>query len=238
MRKIPAFFLLFFIITACSDDNEEAITKADYISEDPVNAAENEKDMDALEYIEFQHNEEQIIVDISKIPILHEFLRMHQHPQQAIRKMKLEKLELSLQDIYTLSFSCRNESCSYILLHQNQNKQATLVADMARFVSSYSSPDESKVALHFIRHGAETIPLSSLVVFDIVEWKPLSITKGETAPNILNYSWPFLSVEWLDEKNIAIAIPDLIEPNKESYDEWTMTEGNSVNTIVFQIETE
>ena len=59
MRIIPAFFLLIFIITACSNDNEEAITKADYISEDPVNAAENAKDMDALEYIEFQHNEEQ-----------------------------------------------------------------------------------------------------------------------------------------------------------------------------------
>lgn len=243
MRIIIALVFLIFLITACSSNNgNEAIMKADYINEDAVATAKSDdiemEEASALEYIEFTLDEEQILIDIGKIPILHEFLRIHQQPQKATQEMNIEKIELALQNIYTLSFSCNNERCSYILLHEDQKKRAALVADMAQLVGSYVSPDQSKVALQFNRHGEETIPLSDLVIFDINEWQSLSISREEMMPNIMNYKWPFLSVEWVNDESIAISIPDLIEPNKDSYDEWTITEGNNINTVIFQLETD
>lgn len=243
MRRIMALVFLTFFITACSSNNgDEAIMKADYMDEDMVASAKSDEikseEATALEYIEFNLDEEQILIDIGKIPILHEFLRIHQQPQKATQEMNLEKIELALQNIYILSFSCNNERCSYILLHEDQKKRAALVADMAQLVGSYVSPDQSKIALQFNRQSEETIPLSNLVIFDINEWQSLSISKEEMLPNILNYNWPFLSVEWVNGESIAISIPDLIEPNKEYYDEWTITEGNNINTVIFQLETD
>lgn len=239
MRRNLTLLIILILFTSCStDDNEGSIVKAtdtieEVLSNPDAELTETEEEFE--KYIEFDVDEEQVLVDISKVPILYDFLRIQQNPSRAIQKMNVEKLEIEQQNIYILSFSCMKERCSYLLFHQDQSKSAFLVADMAKFINVFISPNQSKIALQFNRAGDEAIPLSDLIVFDIYNWQPLSLKSDETTTNILNYTWPFVAVEWVDDEQIAISIPELIEPYKEPYEEFTSTEGNSVDIVTFEI---
>lgn len=239
MRRNLTLLITLILLTSCStNENEGSIVKAtDTIEEVLANpeAELTEIEEEFEKYIEFEVDEEQVLVDISKVPILYDFLRLQRNPARAIQKMNVEKLEIEQQNIYTLRFSCMKERCSYLLFHQDQNKSAFLVADMARLINVFISPNQSKIALQFNRASEETMPLSNLIVFDIYNWEPLSLNSDENTTNILNYSWPFVAVEWIDDEQIAISIPELIEPYKESYEEWTSTEGNSVDIVTFDL---
>lgn len=239
MRRILTLLIILILFTSCStDENEGAIIKAtDAIEEVLRNPDANSTEIeDEFEkYIEFEVDEEQVLVDISKIPILYDFLRIQQNPSRAIQKMNVEKLDIEQQNIYILQFSCMKERCSYLLFHQDQSKSAFLVADMAKFINVFTSPSQSKIALQFNRAGEDTMPLSNLVVFDIYNWQSLSLKSDKTTTIFLNYTWPFVAVEWIDDEQIAISIPEFIEPYKQSDEEWTSTEGNSVDIVTFEI---
>lgn len=154
------------------------------------------------------------------VPILSEYLKGVSNRKQAINKMHLQRISAESHAIYLLEFSCVKDSCSYLLFYPTNEKLAYLVADIVKFNDFIFSPDESKVVLHFNRFHSIESNLDTVVAVDLESWKLLSLNNETGNDTILNYRWPFLSIEWLDNENITIATPDIIEPTLELLTAW------------------
>jgi len=239
MKVIFTLLAGLLLLASCTaGDHSDRFTEVEDVIEAATAVEENDSSAEVkeevVEFIEFDVDGNDVVLDVHKIPILYEFLNGQKDQQLDVSDMELERIPLEHENIYTLSFSCVNERCSHLLLHQDQNKQTFLVADMAQYVNSHISPDETKIALHFNRSlGADTVTLSNLIIMDVKNWEVQPITNEETEISLLNYRWPFVAIEWLDNESIAISIPDLIEPNKDSFEEWSSSETNSVSTIIY-----
>ncbi|MHA6252030.1 hypothetical protein [Oceanobacillus sp. CAU 1775] len=241
MIKFATLLLMATILTACTTENKDAISKVEEVFENaPADLEVADEEMEEaregkVQFIEFNLEEENILIDINKVPILAEYLNPLENPQNAIENMSIERLDITNEPIYLLSFSCSNDRCSYLIFHENQEKQPFLLADLAEFSHIILSPDETKVAIQFSRSIEDKVPLNNIVIFDILNWQSLPLYNEELTSNILNFNWPFVSVEWIDEDHLSVSIPEIVELNKESYNEWSSSTTNSVQTVIYQL---
>ena len=233
MKWIPLVILL--LLTGCSGSAPAIIEKIDTVPDEtekePV-LIEQQEEEESEEFIEFSLEDEQILISLKIVPILNEYLKGVSNRKQVINKMHLERISAESHDIYLLEFSCVHDLCSYLLFHPTNEKLAYLVADIAKFSGSILSPNESKVVLHFSRFHASISNLDTIVVVDLDNWKLLSLNNEKSNDTILNYRWPFLSIDWLDNDSITIATPDIIEPTPELLTEWhEIEDGPTIHTI-------
>ncbi|HLS61025.1 MAG TPA: hypothetical protein VK044_07845 [Virgibacillus sp.] len=214
-RMLTILFFAFFI--ACSKE-EPIIMKKEMKTTDEHQPAlieeEKEDEVDAL--IEFTFPEEQVIINLKNIPILNEYLQATNDKEKAIRNMDLIPIETEENDIFLLEFSCENEHCSYLLLHQDTKNQAYLVADLARYSQVLFSPDHNKALLKFDRNADSAESLTDLIVIDIQNWQQIQLlTPEEINTQILNFQWPITANHWIDNQSISVSVPMFSELDDE-----------------------
>ena len=210
MIKRLLILLLMVLISACSKEEPIISTKEDNSVDavaDPELIAEHESDEIVDKFIEFPLPDEQVIINLKMVPILSEYLHAVQDQQQFIKNMRLIPINTEDNGMYLLEFSCANELCSYILLNQNQDGPAYLVADLAKYIHTIISPDKDIILLQFNRETALPSPLTNIVAIDTIEWNLLSLHNEDYQHGILNYKWHFTSVNWVDNETISLSIP-------------------------------
>lgn len=241
MIRMLAFLIILPLLAACTADNEDALSKVEEVFENApakleVEATdEDEAEAETLKFIEFDLEEENIQIDIKKVLILKEYLNGLKNTDDVISDMNLEKFEISDKTIFLLSFSCVDDRCSYLLFDENQDKRTYLLADMAQFSNIIPSPDKSRIAIIFNRTIEDRLPVNNVVMFDLANWKTLPLYNYELPYNILNYKWPIVSVDWVDEEHVSISVPEIVDLNKDTYDEWSTSETNSVQSFIYQL---
>ncbi|MFD2043921.1 hypothetical protein ACFSTA_05125 [Ornithinibacillus salinisoli] len=225
MKRIIVLLWMCLLISACAKD-EPALVKKDTPPIDPNTTPElikqtNDKE-DVDEFIEFPLNDEIIMVNLSRVPILQQYLQVASDRDKKIEEMTIERVHQKDENsVYLLEFSCNNTYCSYLLLDQNKENTGHLVADLATITQTKLSNDGSKLLLFFKRDSSLPLPLANIVVMDLEEWKPIQlINLDENDVDVLNYRWPILSVDWLDNETISVSIPNIVEPTKEMIDGW------------------
>ncbi|MBP2077941.1 hypothetical protein [Oceanobacillus polygoni] len=239
MKWIPLFILL--LLTGCSGSTPAIIEKVDTVPDetekDPV-LIEQQEEEESEDFIEFSLEDEQILISLKMVPILNEYLNGVNNRKQAIYEMHLERISSEVHDIYLLEFSCVQDLCSYLIFHPTNEKLAYLVADIAKFSNFILSPDESKIVLHFSRFHSTDNNLDTIVVVDLANWKLLSLNNETSNDTILNYKWPFIYIEWVDNESITIVTPDIMEPTIELLTEWQQTNDSPTANTVFSIYSE
>ena len=231
--------LILLLLTACTDD-EPAIVKTESAPEDPGGEPElveqvDEKDDETEKFIEFPLPDEQIRINLKKVPILDSYLHASSDMQKAIERMKIERIPLDSARIYLLEFSCENELCSYLLFNRDVTDATYLLADLAKSVAMLPSPDQTKMLFLFDRKGSLPRPLSTIIVIDLENWEHLSLKNETSGEMVLNFTWPLSSVNWIDNETISAEKPAIPEPTDEGIQEWHNTNDSLVTNILFHV---
>lgn len=239
MKRIVLFIIL-IIVSACQTE-EPVIVKQDISSpDDPIKEPEllekeNNKDEVVEEFIEFSIPNEKIVVNLTRVPILKEYIHTMDNKEDVISKMNLVPINTDFGNIYLLEFSCDNELCSYLLFNQNEDNQAFLIADLAKHKYTSLSPDNKKLLFKFNRNTSYPIGLSNLIVVDLENWSIHSLyNKEDKSLDVLHYKYPIITAEWVDEQTITIAIPDVTDnTNNESLLDWSKNGSPTVEYTLY-----
>lgn len=220
--------MLIILLLASACQEEPVIVKQDISSEDePIKEPEllekeNNKDEVVEEFIEFSIPNEKIVVNLTRVPILKEYIRTMDNKEEVISKMNLIPINTDVGTVYLLEFSCDNELCSYLLFNQNEENQAFLIADLAKHNYTSFSPDNKKVLFKFNRNTSFPIGLSNLLVVDLENWSIQSLYNNEDKGlDVLHYKYPIITAEWVDEQTIVITIPDVTDHTNDSLLDWS-----------------
>lgn len=239
MKKRWCFFILplAILIAGCNKDNS-VIEKVEGVDAHPLEEPELieiVEEEEIKETIEFPLEDEQIIISLGMVPILNEYLKGSNNREEAIQEMSLERIDIDSLSIYLMEFSCHNDKCSYLLFHQDSDREAILIADMAAVVDHALSPDETKLLFQFNR-SKESISYSQIVVIDMSSWEMLPLYNEDSDAKILNYTWPFVSADWNEDGTIAVQTPDIVDPTVQSIEEWEENGGSSTMTTILKTE--
>lgn len=218
------FFSIFLI--GCAEETP-AIVQKDVAGNEEESAilVEQTEDESRTEevntMIEFNLENEQIMIELSQVPILENYLVQIQDRQLALENMKLEKIDSSTKDsLYLLSFSIHEDIGSYLLLDRSDQGNSLLLADLATVSDIVPSPDGSKLLFVFNRQKPEKLwKTSKMVIIDVENFSPLSTT-NEKDLIFSSFKWPIENISWQDNESILVNIPAIEEPTLESLDLW------------------
>ncbi|MFD1039043.1 hypothetical protein ACFQ3N_11680 [Virgibacillus byunsanensis] len=237
MVKRILLVCVFLLITACSESEPTVVKK----ETDPKNPnqepelVEETKEDKTEEYIEFTLPDEQVMVHLEMVPILYEYIHATKNRQQAIEEMNMHRINVEETDLYLLEFSCHDELCSYLLLDQSKDNQAYLIADLAKLIQTKISSDSAKVLFQFNRTDTSLpLPLTDLVVVNLNQWEPVALINETNETVTLDYTWPIITVEWINDTTINALKPDIEEPTSELITQW-QDNGKPNTTISFTI---
>ncbi|WP_156290503.1 hypothetical protein [Oceanobacillus salinisoli] len=242
MKKRLALIIFVILLSGCSETTDQpVIEKAEdtqYMEQtEPVIVEEVIDEEEMNEFIEFQVDEEILRLNLKAVPILNEYLSGVNNLSQAVKQMGIEKLPIEGQEIYLIEFSCTNDLCSYLLINQEKDKQSYLVADLAKFENVFPSPSETNIILQFSRTVSTHFPLvHHIIVVNVESWSTLPLENEMSDTDILHYTWPFQTIEWMDEENISITIPDTVNLNDENTAALDETELNKTTTIKLHVQ--
>ncbi|ASN05937.1 hypothetical protein [Virgibacillus necropolis] len=224
MKKCILLFGLLLLLIACQNEEQVIVKKknvAPTTKENPELVEQSSKD-EVDEMVEFILPEEKVMINLEMVPILNAYLSAAKDRAKAVESMHLRPVPYDNGHLYLLKFSCVNESCSYLLLNKNEGNQAYLVADLAQSSKITLSPDSTKILLQFNRVDST---LSNLVVINILEWELLPLRNATNEMELLDYRWPILTSEWIDNQTVSISIPALDEPSSNLLAEWNESGG-------------
>lgn len=226
IKKLLCIGLL-LLLTACSEEpvivkKEPSPKNADKEPEIVEQQSSEEDKTD--KFIEFALPEQQVMINLEMIPILNVFLQTAVNKDKAISEMDLTRISADNKTLYLLEFSCYNKLCSYLLLDQSQKNQAYLVADMAQSMQIQLSPDNSKILLHFNRKRSLPVPLSDIVVIDLVTWQPIVLNSVTTEEKLLDFNWPLISSYWIDNNTIEVFKPNIPTVTESNLGRWQKNE--------------
>lgn len=236
-KSLGITLLLILMLSACSNE-EPAIVKVDTpvdkTSEEPELVEEITDDEEIDEFIEFPLEDEVVRVNLNQVPILKAYLQAASDREPVIEDMEIQRLLTQEgNNIYLLKFSCQNNQCSYLLLDQNTENSGFLVSDLATFENAIPSPDGSMLLLRFNRETSEEEqPLSDVVIIDLKNLESLPLSNEEGITNLLDFQWPILSADWIDDETISISVPDTIH---QATDQEDGEDTASTNNVLFQV---
>ncbi|OZU90501.1 hypothetical protein CIL03_04965 [Virgibacillus indicus] len=238
MKKWIAM-LSFYILVACTN-NEPAIVKTESPPDDSSREPELVEEVsgsedDVEEFIEFPLHDEQIRINLEMVPILDAYLLAAKDRQKAIEGMKIERIQAENASIYLLEFSCQNERCSYLLFNRDAADQAFLLADLADAADMIPSPDQTKMLFLFDRKGSLPLPFTNIVIIDLEKWDHLTLVNETTDDAVLNFTWPLISVNWIDNESIAAEKPAVLEPTDEAIHEWYQANQSLTTSIILHV---
>ncbi|WP_404452413.1 hypothetical protein LG329_18820 [Virgibacillus necropolis] len=223
MKKFVFLISLLLLLVACQKEEQVIVKKTTpkNTKENPELIEQSNKNEDEVdEMIEFILPNEKVMINLEMVPILNAYLSAAHDPIRAVESMHLTPIHYDNSQLYLLEFSCVNETCSYLLLDKSDGNQAYLVADLALSKEIKLSPDNSKIFLQFNRDNLMALPLSNMIVIDIEEWELLPLTNITNEMDILDYQWPILAAEWIDNQSISVKIPDIVEPSSSLLSKW------------------
>ncbi|MFB4169522.1 hypothetical protein [Virgibacillus sp. JSM 102003] len=220
------------LLAACSEEPVivQKDTKLVDPNQDPEFVEEQNEDEEVDQYIEFALPEEEVMINLEMVPILDAYLQATQSRQQALEKMNMFRISATDKNLYLLEFSCHDELCSYLLLDQTMDNQAYLVADLAKYIQAKVSPENTKILLRFNRNLKTPSPYSNIAVIDLEEWELLPLVNETNDKDLLNYKWPILAANWVDDDTISVFHPDITEPSPENIKKWQESERPTVST--------
>lgn len=229
MRLLCLSVLL--LLTACSEEPVivQKDTKLVDPNQDPEFVEEQNEDEEVDQYIEFTLPEEEVMINLKMVPILDAYLQATQSRQQALDKMNMFRISATDKYLYLLEFSCQDELCSYLLLDQTMDNQAYLVADLAKYIQAKVSPDNTKILLRFNRKLKAPAPYSNIAVIDLEEWELMQLVNETNDKDVLNYKWPILSANWVDDDTISVSHPDITEASPENIEKWHESERQTMS---------
>ncbi|MFD1849221.1 hypothetical protein [Oceanobacillus bengalensis] len=238
MRKLFILVMFVTLIAGCSDNTEPVIQKVENIGNKGDNSKpelieeEVEDEQEIIEYIDFSVDDQLVRVNLDGIPILNNYLIGIIDKETAVEGMNLEEIEG--QSIYLLEFSCQNDLCSYLIINQNEEDQSYLLTDLARYETTHFSPDGSKLAIQFSRPSSHDYPLHHIITINTETWELLDLQNETESESILQYTWPYISVEWIDDTSISVTKQSLIG-NDEGEKNPTLENQNNTTTSILTI---
>ncbi|GAA4071203.1 hypothetical protein [Amphibacillus indicireducens] len=239
MYKKYLLSLLFIILVGCSKEPPIIIQEVtDPTSETSIDlVAEEFSDVENAQFLEFTLSDQQISLNIDKIPILANFLKNHNDRDQAIQNMQLTQiLKDKFDSFFLLSFACQDNSCSYVLIN-TESEYSKLLADQARTVKINVSPDESYLLIQFERQ-LRTNPrvTNKLFVLDLDTWEEIILTfEDKDMTSLHSFRWPILDAEWRNDDELEITLPDLEIPSTSTLANWSESEDKPEKIIITQI---
>ncbi|WP_117169865.1 hypothetical protein [Paraliobacillus sediminis] len=218
--------MISIFLVGCSDDTP-AIVQNDINGNEEESAIlveqteDESSENEANTMIEFNLENEQIMIELSQVPILENYLAQIQDRQQALDDMKLEKIDSSTKDsLYLLSFSLYEDSGSYLLLDRSDQGSSLLLADLATVSDIIPSPDASKLLFIFNRQNPEkSWQRNKVVILDVENFTPLGVT-NEKDLLFTSFKWPIENIAWQDNETILVDIPAIEEPTIAALDLW------------------
>ncbi|WP_430786294.1 hypothetical protein VBD025_13420 [Virgibacillus flavescens] len=208
-----------FVLFACQKEEQVIVKKeaSATATEDEPELVEQSDDDEVDELIEFILPDEKVMINLEMVPILNAYLHASQDRAKAVESMVLTPIQYNESYLYLLKFSCADKSCSYLLLNKKEGNQAYLVADIAQNNGIKLSQDHSKILLQFSRNVSNKMGTSTIVVVDIQKWELLSLTNSTNDLEVLNYQWPILDVNWIDNESIRVIIPEVREASSKQH---------------------
>jgi len=226
MKLIHSLIIIIsmIVLTACSDSNDAVIEKVESAEatemKEPVFIEELDEEEEQIDqFIEFSLEEEQLTINLEKVPILEHFLEGAKNRNEALEQMVMQRLPIENYQIYLLEFSCVNEKCSYIIFNQDERNSAMLLADVSTYSTYYVSPNQQNLMIEFIREQ-DNVPMSHLIPIDIDEWSRVSLIMSEGDDTIIEYTRPITGVEWINDHEITVQTPHIDDFTPETYRSW------------------
>ncbi|HLQ70310.1 MAG TPA: hypothetical protein VK142_00765 [Bacillota bacterium] len=228
-RMLTLGFIL--ILVSCSS-NDPVIEKKNSPPDDPDQSpkwVKKKDEDDEVSFIEFSLQDEKVRVNLDMVPILGDYIEASASPEKEIQNMGLERVQNTNKKMYILSFSCNNDLCSYILFDEGNDHQAILLADIASLVQITPSPDDTKLLLQFEREESLPLPLTNIIVINTENWEQIELENETNDMEILEFSWPLLDAEWVDDDRVLVSKPTINKPTEEEILEWQETEQPSTH---------
>ncbi|MBP1948705.1 hypothetical protein [Virgibacillus litoralis] len=219
------------LLVACSEEPViiQKDTKQVDPNQDPEFVEEQTEDEEVDQFIEFTLPDEEVKINLEMVPILNAYLQGIQNRQQALEKMNMFRVSATDKNLYLLEFSCQDELCSYLLLDQTEDNQAYLIADLAKYIQAKASPDNTRILLRFHRKLTSPAPYSNIAVIDLEEWRLIPLANEMNDKDVLNYKWPILTADWVDNDTITISHPDITEASPENIKQWQESKKTTVS---------
>lgn len=226
LLHILIFIVFMIVLTACSDtgSSDAVIEKVESAAatekKEPVLIEEVDEEEEQIDqFIEFFLEDEQLTINLEKVPILDHYLEGAKNRNEAIKKMVIQRLPIEDHQIYLLEFSCVNERCSYIVFNQNERNSAMLLADVSTYSAYYISPNERNLIFEFIREK-DNVPMTHLIPIDLNQWSLVSLNMSDGDDTIIEYTTPITEVEWINDQEISIQTPNIDDLTSETYQSW------------------
>lgn len=238
MLKRILLFLLLLLLAACSKEPSIIIQEiTDSAGETSIDIVEEGfSDEEQFQFLEFTLSDQQIRLNIDKIPILDNYLENHIDKNQAIQEMQLiQILKDKFDSIFLLSFACQDSACSYVLIN-TETEYSQLLADQAQIIKINPSPDESYLLIQFERQLLNKNWLTNkLVIFELEKWEEVILTEDDNNMTSLHsFRWPILNIEWISDNELEITLPDIDFPSTTTLEAWCESEDKPEKTIIAQ----
>ncbi|MFP3387386.1 hypothetical protein [Brevibacillus sp. SIMBA_040] len=224
-------------LTGC----EEQPTKANL---GPTEALSTETE--AKEVVTIPFETKQVTIPVDSIPALREYLDQYdtQERQEEINRIVIQDFPSKTAGSFAdIGYSCGTKLCSHVLVQiKDDNEIKTLpLREGSIFQKAYFSPDESKLVILLGRNEGTEFVRNLVVFVDAAKLEEMKIVDPSDLVRQLvsvdSFMWPIRDLKWLDNKTVALTVPDLTDSSYESLALWS-NKGGPVKKLQVVLDTQ
>lgn len=224
-------------LTGCEEQPTKAIPA-------PTEALSTETE--AKEVVTIPFDTKQVTIPVDRIPALREYLDQY-NPQE--RKEEINRIVIqdfpskTAGSFADIGYSCGTKLCSHVLVHVNDNNEIKTLPlrEGSIFQKASFSPDESKLAILLGRNEGTEFVRNLVVFVDAAKLEEIKIIDPSDPIRQLvsvdSFIWPIRDLKWLDNKTVALTVPDLTDSSYESLALWS-NKGGPVKKLQVVLDTE
>jgi hypothetical protein len=209
MKRLILPFVFIGILLGCSDDSSDEVIVP------VINPEEEEKVEELPAEVTFPVDGEPYTVNLAQIPVLAYYIATNEDVDETINQFSGTTIASTEHfDLIVMSYACRNTKgkCSYILIKDTGKEQQMIpLADLATYASYALSPDEQYMVIQFNRGDTESFFLSRLLAIDLDKMEIKLLENDELTKDVLHYNFPIYSMNWLNNDEIEIELPQFTE---------------------------
>ncbi|MEQ6376964.1 hypothetical protein RZN25_09050 [Bacillaceae bacterium S4-13-56] len=213
---------IFLILSEWRGSNHEVTVEPRFEEgsmEEPKTTYETIEEPEDIQEITLPFDTGTVTFHMEDVPLLHGYLKVSEDPEAELQRMRLLSLEQE-ESIYLLEYGPDIMRKSYILLHILQDEIfSILVADLTKFKEAYFSPERTKVALVFFQNKDSVVTTDKFKIIDLEKWEELILYSGDSKLKV-DGTYPITAVTWLNEDELSIMIPDIMDPSDEDLIKW------------------
>jgi hypothetical protein len=219
-----------FILIGCSDDTpEEVIIPV-------IGQEEHENQVELPEEVSFQAEEETYSIKLGSIPMLAYYIASTEDTEATISKFKGTTISSTESSkLLLMSYACQRDerNCSYLLIKKHSEGETIIpITDIAHYQESAFTENGNHLLLQFNRKGIADVLTSHIVVVNLEEMEIVPLKNDDLEVDVLNYHFPIFTVDWIDNNELEIEIPDYTKEPLVNSDE----ENPMLETTIIQFE--